>query len=70
MTEQNKPTSSESTFPFSLDKEDENSLRELLRMANAELEASLKRIQKSREVSDRLAAQIEEVMSKLRAAYL
>lgn len=70
MSEQNKPTSSEPAFPISLEKEDENSIGELLRLANAEIEASLKRIQSSREESDRLAAQIEEIMSKLRAVWL
>lgn len=49
-------------------KEDENGFREFLRLANAEIEASLDRIQKSKEESDRLAVLIEEVMSKLRAA--
>jgi hypothetical protein len=70
MSEQNKPSSAESIFPVPLKQEDEDSLREYLRLANAEIEASLKRIQSSREESDRLAAQIEEVMSKLRAAWL
>ena len=70
MSEQNQPISPEETFLLPLNKEDESSLRELIRMANAELEGSLERIQKSREESDRLAAQIEEVMSKLRAVYL
>ncbi len=70
MSEQNKPTSSEAAFPISLEKEDENSIREFLHLANAEIEASLKRIQSAREVSERLAVQIEEVMSKLRVAWL
>lgn len=68
MSEQNKATSSEPAFPFSMGKEDENGFREFLRLANAEIEASLDRIQKSKEESDRLAVLIEEVMSKLRAA--
>lgn len=70
MSEQNKSTSTESIFSFPLKQEDENSLRECLQLANAEIEACLKRIQSSREESDKLAAQIEEVMSKLRAAWL
>lgn len=68
MSEQNKSISSESALPIPIEKEDENSFRGFLRMANAEIEASLDRIQKSREESERLAALIEEVMSKLRAA--
>ena len=70
MSEQNKSTSSEPALPLSLLNEDENSLRDVLRMANAEIEASLKRIQSSREESDRLADQTEEVMNKLRVQWL
>ena len=47
MSEQNKSTSSEPAFPLSLLNEDENSLRDVLRIANTEIEASLKRIIRS-----------------------
>jgi hypothetical protein len=70
MSELDKQTTSEVTFPISLEKEDENSLSEFLRFANTEIEASLKRIQSAREESERLADQIEEVMNKLRVAWL
>ena len=70
MTEQDKSTSIASSFPPLLRLEDATILRELLHLANIEIAASLQRIQSSREESDRLAAQSEVVMSKLRADWL
>lgn len=70
MIEQEKltPESPDSSLVFNQD--EKISLGEMLRATNAELEAILQRIQASREESARLAAQSEEVMSKLRATWL
>ncbi len=69
----NEPIKSEPgkpLFSITLDQAEAASLGELLRATNAELEGILQRIKTSREESARLAAQSEEVMSKLRKDWL
>lgn len=58
---------SQLNVPINLESvKDDVSFREFLHLANQELENSLTRIRSSREESDQLLQQIEEVMSKLR----
>ncbi len=70
MTEQEKLTAATPSFLLSFEPAEAMSLSEWLRAANVELEAILRRIKASREESERLAAQNEEIMSKLRADWL
>ena len=70
MTEQEKSTSVTPSFPLSFEQAEAMSLGELLHRANIEMAASLQRIKASREESARLAAQSEEIMSKLRMDWL
>lgn len=58
---------SQLNVPINLESiKDEVGFREFLHLANQELEDSLTRIRRSREESDQLLEQIEEVTSKLR----
>jgi hypothetical protein len=69
----NEPTKSESgkpLFPLVFDQVEVVSLGELLHAANFELAVILDRIKTSREESERLAAQSEEIMRKLRMDWL
>ena len=70
MTEQEKSASVTPGFPLSFEQAEAMSLGEWLRAANLEMEAILQRIKASREESERLAAQSEEIMRKLRADWL
>ena len=70
MTEQEKSASVRPSFQLLVEQAEGMGLRELLQRANVEMAASLQRIQQSREESARLAAQTEEIMSKLRADWL
>ena len=57
---------SQLNVPINLESvKDDVSFREFLYLANQELENSLTRIRSSREESDQLLQQIEEVMAKL-----
>ncbi|MBI1760249.1 MAG: hypothetical protein HYR56_02325 [Acidobacteria bacterium] len=70
MNEPIKAESGEQLFPFTLEQAEAVGLGEFLRAANTELAGILQRIAASREESARLAAQSEEVMSKLRKDWL
>jgi hypothetical protein len=70
MSEPTKSESGKSIFLLALDQAEATSLGEWLRATNVELEGILQRIKASREESERLAAQTEEVMSKLRLEWL
>ena len=70
MTEQEKLTSVTPSFPLSFEQAEAMSMGEWLRAANVELEAILRRIKASREESERLAVQNEEIMHKLRTDWL
>jgi hypothetical protein len=59
------------TYPFGFETaEDEKAFREFLRQTNAELEATLQNIVRSRGEREQLSVQIEEVMNSLRGRLL
>ena len=70
MSEPTKSEFGKTIFLLALDQAEVTSLGEWLRATNVELAGILQRIKTSREESERLAAQTEEVMSKLRMDWL